>query len=155
MATTKQQNALANPAVRKPKLPIKQIKYIDALAKGKSKRQAGLTAGAITEGAADKYGTRMSSNVRVQEALQPKLAKHNITLDTAIAPIGKALVATKVVIHGNKEDAFAEVVEDLDMQLKGSDRALKLMGIGQGAVNVNVNFNQLIMDKKEKYGIGK
>ncbi len=73
----------------------------------------------------------------MQEALANALREHGITLDAAIAPIGRALTATKVSISGNGESAFAEVVEDIDLQLKGSDRALKLMGIGQQEVTIN------------------
>ena len=127
------------------KLPIKQIKYVDAIAKGKSKRQAGLLAGAITEVAADQYSNRMSKNVNVQEALAQSLAKHNINIDTAIAPIGKGLVAIKM------NEFTGEITEDLGMQLKASDRALKLMGVGQDKDNFSAQYVQIINEKGSMY----
>lgn len=137
----------------KPKLTPKQAKFVEGIAKGKPP-----TVSALEAYDTDNYGvaaTIASENMNkqnVKDALVPILEKHMISLDSAIAPIGKALTATKVVIHGNKEDAFAEVVEDLDMQLKGSDRALKLMGIGQDKSGDTINnFGQMIVSKGSKY----
>ena len=128
-------------------LPIKQIKYVDAIVKGKTKRQAGLLAGASTEVAADQYSNRMSKNVNVQDALAQSLAKHNINIDSSIAPIGKAL-------HAMKMNEFTGVItEDLGMQLKASDRALKLMGVGQGQEGPSIHFHQHIEAQKDKYGL--
>ena len=153
MATTKTKTT-------KPKtkrLTVKQTKLVQGIAQGKTVKVAGQEAG---------YGTTPESsrviahevlrNPTVQEALQVALEKNGITLDRAIAPIGKALVATKVLITGKDEDAFAEVVDDIDVQLKGSDRALKLMGISQGDTNnqtVNINFNQVAEDVRKSIGI--
>ncbi len=140
----------------KPKLTPKQAKFVEGIAKGKNQTQSALEAydtDSYTTAAV--IATENINKPNVKEALEPIFAKHNISLETAIAPIGKALTATKVVIHGNKEDAFAEVVEDLDMQLKGSDRALKLMGIGQSKDDGNTinNYGQMIVQAKDRYGI--
>ena len=126
-------------------LPIKQIKYVDAIVKGKTKRQAGLLAGASTEVAADQYSNRMSKNVNVQDALAQSLAKHNINIDSSIAPIGKALHAMKM------NEFTGEITEDLGMQLKASDRALKLMGIGQDKDTFSAQYVQIINEKGSIY----
>ena len=60
---------------------------------------------------------------KVQNALEKELQKHNITLDRALKPIGDAL-----------DDA------DIDIRLKGSDRALKLLLPKEKTEN-NLNFN--------------
>jgi phage terminase small subunit len=137
----------------KPKLTPKQAKFVEGIAKGKKQYQAALDAYDTTdERVATAIATENLSKPSIRQALEPIFEKHNINIDSAIAPIGKALTATKVVIHGNKEDAFAEVVEDLDMQLKGSDRALKLMGIGQDKTGDTINnFGQMIVSKGDKY----
>lgn len=139
--------------MKKPKLTKKQAEFVKGIAEGKPGYKAVLDAYDVTD--PKLAGVISSENLAkpsIREALEPIFAKHNITIDAAIAPIGKALTATKVVIHGNKEDAFAEVVEDLDMQLKGSDRALKLMGIGQDKDNPTINnFGNMIVTKGSKY----
>lgn len=132
---------------------IRKTKFIKAKAEGKTNIAAGLAAGAPTKEAASKYAQRLSKDVHVQEAINKALLKHGITLEHAIAPIGKALKATKVQITGQGDQAFAEVVEDIELQLKGSDRALKLMGIGKdkdGGGNT-YNFTQVINQKASKY----
>ncbi len=119
-------------------LSIKEIKLVKGIAEGKKKRHAAKAAGYT--GSPETLSVTASKTlkkVNVQEALANALREHGITLDAAIAPIGRALTATKVSISGNGESAFAEVVEDIDLQLKGSDRALKLMGIGQQEVTIN------------------
>lgn len=57
--------------------------------------------------------------LKIQQALQPYLEKHDIRLDTALRPIGLGLKA-KIVV-GDK------VIDDLDIQLRASDRAIKLL----------------------------
>ena len=135
-------------------LTVKEAKLVKGVAQGKPKYIAATEAGYSPKSA----GMIASETLRkpnVQEALQKELHKQGITLEQAIAPISKALKATKVQIHGNGEEAFAEVVEDIDLQLKGSDRALKIMGIsnkGEGNT-VNINFNQHIQEQRAKYNL--
>lgn len=136
---------------RQPLKP-KEIKFIAEKAKGKTNLQAIKAAiPGLSESSLGKVANRMSNKVNVQDELARVFREQGITLDAAIAPISKALIATKVVIHGNKEDSFAEVVDDVDLQLKGSDRALKLMGIGNESVTNN--FLIITDSHKDKYGI--
>ncbi len=65
---------------------------------------------------------------QVKDAIEQALLKHDITIDSAVAPIAKALKAKRTYyIDGER---FVSDDDDLEMQLKGSDRALKLMGAG-------------------------
>lgn len=143
-------------AGKKPTLTVKEVKLIKALVSGKSIGQAGMIATGSTnpQSGATQAG-RMLKSVDVQEALAVAFEKHGITLDAAIEPIGKALKATKVQITGQGDQAFAEVVEDIDLQLKGSDRALKLMNVGQdrdGGGNT-YNFINVAKTDKDEFGL--
>lgn len=135
-------------------LTYKENKLIKGIASGKTRRQAALDAYDTTSPeTASAIASETLAKPNVQEALAKAFEDNGITLNAAIAPIGKALIATKVVIHGNKDEAFAEVVEDVDLQLKGSDRALRLMGIGQTNDGVTNNFLVITDTQKDLYGI--
>ena len=128
-------------------LTVKQKKFVKAYVENEGN---GLQAAKkVYKTSSDKSAAVISSQnlakLNIKDAIDQSLIKHGIDIDLAVAPIAKALVATKVVIHGNKEDAFAEEVEDIELQLKGSDRALKLMGVSQEktpAVNIVFNSQQ-------------
>lgn len=133
----------------RPKLTPKQAKFVKAIAEGKSGTQAALEAYDTTSvDSAKRIAHENTTKLNVQQALAPILAKHEINLDTAIAPIGKGLKATK------QNEFTGEVTEDLKTQMAASDRALKLMGVkldeGQGNT---YNFVQVIQEQKDKYGI--
>ena len=135
-------------------ITVKEAKLVKGIAMGKTKQQAGLDAYDTTDPAtASAIATETLKKPKVQEALQKALAKHGIDMDSAVAPIGKALRATKVQITGQGDQAFAEVVEDVDLQLKGSDRALKLMGVNQESTGNTFNFVQLVQKDKDEFGI--
>lgn len=149
-------------ADKKPKLTVKEINFIKGLVAGKSKPIAALDAtGATTYESAAVQANRMLKKDNVQEALAEAFEKHGITLDVAIAPIGKALTAKKVEMRTGKittedgkvvEQTFAEEVEDVELQLKGSDRALKLMGIGvQPVVEGGLHFHSHTEEIRKSY----
>lgn len=139
----------------KQKLTVKQAKLVKGRAEGKTILQAANDANYLPNAKDEVRRVEASKTLQkpyVKEALDIAFKKHGIDLDSAIAPIGKALKATKVQIHGNGEEAFAEVVEDIDLQLKGSDRALKLMGVSSKDENGSTyNFVQVINNKADKY----
>ncbi len=140
--------------LKTPKLSIRELLFIKELAAGKSQPQAALIAtGSKSYSGAAVNANRMLKKVNVQEALAQALESHGITLNAAIAPIGKALTATKVQITGSGDSAMAEIVEDVDLQLKGSDRALKLMGIGKDDAGTTNNFVFIAGDQRAKYDI--
>ena len=86
--------------------------------------------------AASVIATRNMKNPKVQNELEKELARQGITLDKSLKPISKGLVATK-------KDENGETVDDLDTQLKASDRALKLLlpkdKIGDFNFNLNID----------------
>ena len=84
----------------------------------------------------------------VKQALEAGLQKHEITLDNALAPIGKGLKAKKS--HYNHKGEVVEVTEDLPLQLQSSDRALKLLGVNQ---NDAQSYHQHLHLHAEKYDI--
>ena len=132
-----------------PKLTVKETKLVQAKAKGLTNAKAYEEAGySITSKATSEANTRkVLAKPKVQEALAKALIKHGIDLDSSIAPIGKAL-------HAMKQNEFTgEITEDIKTQLMGSDRALKLMGIGQDRDNGSTNFIQIINEKGSRYNV--
>lgn len=80
--------------------------------------------------------SRELRKVNVQEALQEAMEKLNLTPERALKPIDDALDA-----------------EDLEMRLKGSDRALRLMMPRGDGVTINQQFNVVAQEQRDKYGI--
>lgn len=134
------------------KLTIKETKLVKAKARGKTHVEASKEAGYSTKGSDRTIQTEVNNTLKkphVRAALDKAMLKHAITLENAVKPIGKALKAKKTVqIEG---DFYETEVDDLDMQLKGSDRALKLMNIGQNTEGATFNFTQIINEGKDKY----
>lgn len=85
---------------------------------------------------ASSIATRTLHKPKVQDALPKELRKQNITLERALNPISKALAA-------KKKDLDGKTIDDIELQLKGSDRALKLLlpNKGEGSLNVNLNID--------------
>ncbi len=121
----------------------KQKKLVKTLAKnGGNKTKAGMVA----------YKTKKPDNARkmaqkalkqpnVQQALEQELKKQGITLESSIAPISKGLRAKARNMKGELIcDENGEPIDDLDTQLKASDRALKLL-LPKEQVEANLNFN--------------
>lgn len=108
--TTKQQLAVKKMVVNGGKITGKEMEEI-----GYSKAMA-------------KNPKKLMQSPVIENEMTILLHKHNLTLDRALKPISDALDATKVVILGNKEDAFADVIPDLDMRMRASDRVIRLLG---------------------------
>ena len=134
-------------------LTVKELKLVKAKAKGKTHDVAHDEAGYSPNNS--KNGkvvntSKVLSKPHVKEALHKALEAKGITLDKALEPVAKALNAKKVVqIEG---DFFETEVDDLDMQIKGSDRALKLMGVSSSSDgNTTNNFIQINQTQRDKY----
>lgn len=119
----------------KPKLTPKQALLVRGIAEGKTKQEAGIDAG---------YGSNPESTSaivsetlkipKVQEAIEQAMVKLNLTPERALKPIDEALD------H-----------EDLEMRLKGSDRALKIMGIAKDKQPLGNQFIQVNNNYGDRY----
>lgn len=129
------------------KLTVKEAKLVRAKAEGKTHLQAAEEAGYSMRGTSESIISTAGQTLKkphVKQALQEALAKHDITLDRALAPISKGLSAQK------QNEYTGEITEDIKTQLQASDRALKLMGIAQGDTPNN-QFIQIIQEQTNKY----
>ena len=79
------------------------------------------------------HPSRVNQSMMVQQAVSEVLKRNNITLDRAIKPIDRALEAKK------QNQFTGEIEEDLTIQLKGSDRALKLLGVSNSNDSVPID----------------
>jgi len=123
------------PKIPKGRLTPKQAKFVEGLAKGKTHTQSALEAyDTDSEKVASVIAAENLGKPSIQQALEIARVELNITPERALKPIDEALN------H-----------EDLEMRLKGSDRALKIMNIG----NKDGGGNTYIFNKgdivKSKY----
>jgi phage terminase small subunit len=138
----------------KPKVTVREAKLVQGVVAGKTKRQAAKDAG--YGGSPETLSVRASSVLKksnVQDYYAELMAKHEITVERALKPISKALDAKKTVVTGDGDNASYNEVDDLDMQLKGSDRALKLLGVS-APENTTTNYNFINVAKGDKVEFG-
>jgi hypothetical protein len=128
------------PKIPKGKLSDKEAKFVQGIADGKPDYKAALDAYDIKSkhriGTASAMAHENLEKPRIQEAIEKARVKLDITPERALKPI---------------DDALND--DDLEMRLKGSDRALKIMGIankGNGDSTIN-NFGQMVVQQKDKY----
>lgn len=99
----------------KPKLTQKQAKFVKGIAQGKTNTDSALEAYDTDDyNVAKVIASENLTKPNVQQAIELARIKLNITPERALKPI---------------DDALND--DDLEMRLKGSDRALKIMGIVQ------------------------
>lgn len=127
---------------RKP-LTAKQKKLVKTMAKnGGNRTKAGLE---VYKTKSPKNANRIVSKTlkqpNVQQALEAELKKQGITLESSIAPISKGLKAKARDMKGKLIcDEDGNPIDDLDTQLKASDRALKLLLPKEKEASLNFNF---------------
>lgn len=135
------------------KLTIKQTKFVKEYVKNDGNgTKAALAVYDTTD--ADTARAISSENLAkpaIRDAVDAALNKHGITMDDAVAPIAKALKAKKVFYVDGVKIVSGD--DDLEMQLKGSDRALKLMGAGnkEDAGGNTINFINSATFNSKKY----
>lgn len=111
----------------KDQITIKQAKLVKGIAEGKTKQQAALDAYDTTDPmTASAIASETLKNPKVQEALQHELARQGITIEKVVAPVVSALNAT-IKVKTNEGDVIDTKLPDLEMQLKGHDRAIKIL----------------------------
>ena len=116
------------------KLTKKQKEFTKSLAKNGNGTKAALKAyNTVSSKNAASIASRNLQKPKIQTSLEEEMAKQGITLSKALKPISKGLKATRRNENGKK-------VDDLDTQLKASDRALKLLLPKEKADN-NLSFN--------------
>lgn len=127
-------------ADKKPKLTPKQAKFVRGIAEGKTNTQAVIEAYDIESKDIENVASSIAAeNLRkptIQDAIEIARVKLNLTPERALKPI---------------DDALND--DDLEMRLKGSDRALKIMGIAnrdKTGDTIN-NFGQMVVQQKDKY----
>lgn len=137
-----------------PKLTPKQAKFVKGVAQGKPGTIAALEAYDT-----DNYNTASTIAVEnmqkpsVKEAIDKEMEKQGLTLEKIIAPVTKALDST-IKVKTQDGEIIDTGQADLEMQLKGHDRAVKLMSFGQkreDAGGNTFNFTQINNELKNKY----
>lgn len=119
----------------KPKLTVKQAKFVTGLAQGKTNSQAALDAYDTTsERVASVIAAENIAKPSIQHAIELARVKLNITPERVLKPI---------------DDALND--DDVRTRLMGTDRALKLMGIGKEKTDTTINFINSANFTSEKY----
>lgn len=141
-------------------LTVKEAKLVKAKAQGKTHAVAYKEAGySLGENNPDKVARVNASKVlakpHVQDLLQKELKKQGITIEAVVKPIAEGLVAEKVSIVGNGDQAMAEITPDHNVRIKSSQIASKWLGLEQeqGGTTVNLNFNNIAKQDKDNFGI--
>lgn len=125
-------------ADKKPKLTPKQAKFVRGIAEGKTNTDSALEAyDTDSYETAAVIATENLKKPNVQQAVELARVKLGITPERALKPIDDALNS-----------------DDLEMRLKGSDRALKIMGIAnKDNSGTSIQFNQIQINQKGKYDL--
>lgn len=129
------------PKIPDGKLSDKEAKFVQGIADGKPDYKAALDAYDIKSkhqiGTASAIASENLDKPRIQDAIEKARINLNITPERALKPI---------------DDALND--DDLEMRLKGSDRALKIMGIAnKDNSGTSIQFNQIQINQKGKYDL--
>lgn len=137
------------------KLTVKEAKLVKAKAEGKTVLEAANEAEYLPNAKDETRrveATRTLQKPHVKEALHAEMAKQGIDIASIVKPVKDGLVAEKVSIVGNGDQAMAEVTPDHSTRLKAVQIASKWMGVDAvsegGTTN---NFVQIINNNKDKY----
>jgi len=135
-------------------LTVKQKKFVkEYVAKdGNGQEAAKAVYGVSNDNSARQLASENLTKPNIKFAIEQALEKHGITMDAAIKPIADGLLADKVSISGQGDQAFAEVTPDHSTRLKASGMALRLMGADKGEnVPGGIHFHQHLETKKADY----
>lgn len=128
-------------------LTEKQKKFIGKVAQGYPLNRAAFEAyEAKSLASASGIATTNLKNPTIREMVLQVLDRKGINLESALEPLVKSLKAKKTIIQ--EGELVTTNIDDLDLQLKASDRALKLMGVTykeqeQGGTNNYVQINNI------------
>lgn len=127
-----------------PKLTMKQTKFVKEVAKGKTGEAAALSAYNTDDpNTARSIASENLTKPNIREAIEKEMERQGITIESAIKPVAMALNANIMgkTLAGNIVDSG---VPDVDMRLKGHDRAMKLMGAHKEEKPTNMFFSNNI-----------
>ena len=96
-----------------------------------------------TQHAAEVEVSKNLNKPDVKIALDIALAKHNLTADRITKVVDEAMSATKTVVVGSKEEAFADEVPDHGIRLKAAGMAANFMGLNNKTDTISPNFIQI------------
>jgi hypothetical protein len=135
----------------KPKLTMKQAKFVKAKTEGKSGTQAYMEAYETNNAkVASVEASRLLAKPSIQEIVQESMERQGVTVDLVVKPIVDGLNANKIHIT----DSGIEHSPDHSVRLKASGMALDLMGAkSRGeAGNTTIIFNKgdVVKDKYVK-----
>lgn len=137
----------------KPKLTVKQAKFVKAKAQGKSGTQAYMEA-YETDNArmASVEASRLLAKPSIKEIVQESMAKQGITVDLVVKPIVDGLQATKTATE--KGEVYSSNEPDHTVRLSAAKTALELMGAkNEGNGSVSFNFINVAKDDKDAFGL--
>lgn len=122
----------------KKDLTSKQAKFVKGIAEGKPNYVAALEAYDTDQPeVANAIAVENLQKPSIQEAIELARVKLNITPERVLKPI---------------DDALND--DDVKTRLMGTDRALKLMGLGKkDSGNTTYNFNNVQVTHKDKYDL--
>ena len=135
----------------KPKLTVKQAKFVKAKAEGKTGTEAAMIAYDVVDPkTAAVISSENLNKPNIQQAVQESMVRQGIDIDSVVKPIADGLIANKIHLYGDEVD----YTPDHSVRLKASGMALDLMGVKrQSDTNVTINFNQHMTEQKDKYGL--
>lgn len=111
-------------------LTPKEILFIKGLAAGKTKRDAAFEAyDAKNLNTAAAIASETLKKPNVQAAYRAELEKQGITIEAVVAPVVKALQAKRTYYVDGKKIETDD--DDLEMQLKGHDRVMKILDVNK------------------------
>jgi hypothetical protein len=151
----KKRKTVKKPYVKKKdrieRLTEKQKRFVANVAKGLPFNRAAYDAyeAKSLESAAG-LAHRNLQNPTIKELVLKVLDKKGINLDVALEPLVKSLKAKKAIQW--KDELIVTEVDDLELQLKAADRALKLMGVSykdesNAGGNNYIQINNIHKDK--------
>ena len=132
---------MATQQIKNKGITVKDMKYIKARVEGKSKREAGLAAGAKTPKAADKYAERASKKVEIQKAIDDALEAQNLTPEMLVEELKSVIVQNKEI--GAKRLAIKDGFEL--MGWRKDERP-------QATLSINNAFFSNIVDSNKQVG---
>ena len=132
-------------------LTDKQMLFVKKVGEGKPPRVSAYESYNLKNPkAASTLANNVMSKPNVKEAILKIFDKKGINLEKAVEPLIKGLNAKRIYssINGLEETDL----DDLGIQMKASEKILKMMGVDDGIKdNVNTNYIQINQIHKQKY----